>query len=224
MKKGYRIAIFVTAAALAYTGMARAQSVWPFGGQDETSRLEERLAREGDPTVQALLQGKLDILQNEAAGPEGLDGKAPAEADMAGLCASLPEGMQAAAATPPAGIFPAEGDLLPGSGLRPLNVWQGGWDGQWASVVAAESLEQPGSGALVVRYLNRAGGGVFSAPEGSGVLRIASADGARLTLTNEAGQAYYFDVPAEQWVESADAVVEPLPPQPTFTPPAPICP
>lgn len=179
------------------------------------AQIEERSQTAVNPTEQALLEDKRSRLEQvQQARQEPLLLAAPTLT--LGVCP--PPEASTAADDLPQGVFEldGEGDFQE-MDFMALNGWRGWVNGNQVTALAGWRFSNPGEGLLVVFTVN-APFQVESAPQAGGTLRILSADGNRLTLSDEQGRLYYYDLAARRWLSRADEVVPTLPPLPTFTP------
>lgn len=178
-------------------------------------QIDQRSQNAANPTEQALLDDKRNRLQQvQQARQEA--GLLAAPTLTLGVCPP-PEPTISTAALPQ-GIFELEdrGDYED-LDFMALNGWRGVVNGNEVTVMAGWQFSNPAQGKLVLFTL-RAPMQEVLAPAQNGGLRISAAAGYRLTLTDEQGGVYYFDVAARRWLSSPDEIVPTLPPIPTFTP------
>ena len=183
--------------------------------------VDERLRSAANPTEQALLEDKRSRLEQvQQARQESILLAAPTLT--LGVCPP-PE------PTPnpddlPQGIFELDGEGdYQDIDLMAVNGWRGQVNGNAVTALAGWRFSNPAEGLLVVFTVN-APFQEEPAPRQGGALRILSADGNRLTLSDEQGSLYYYDLAARRWLSRADEVVPTLPPLPTYTPAAVPCP
>lgn len=188
--------------------------------ENNAQALEATLAISANPTEQAFIQSKLDQLRRIQAATGGSLQNAPEKP--AEACAARPTELPTPERTPGVEQFPAE--LYEDLQGKLNSRWQGEVNGQWVTVMAGTQLADPPQAAVWVFVENTDDRGVYSAPDAEGALQIASADGARLTLQDAAGTAFYFDVAARAYLTSPEEILPTLAPVPTNTPAPEICP
>ncbi len=174
------------------------------------------LAGQPDAALGASLQEKLGAMQTMQAERDGA--RAAALDKPADLCAQRPVAGQSADLPRLTGII--EGEMAPfrAEDVLILNQWQENIAGRWVHVYAGRLGNDPAQGVVIVTVEGSADGGRFPAPLAGGALRIVAAQGARLTLQDEAGALLYFDVPALRYVASLDEPAATAVPQPAWTP------
>ncbi|GAP09423.1 hypothetical protein BECAL_00567 [Bellilinea caldifistulae] len=184
-------------------------------------QISERSQSAVNPAEQALLEEKLNRLQQiqEARQSAGL---LAAPTLTLGVCP--PPESTPATVEQPEGIFELEdqGDYED-LDFMAVNGWSGSVNGNFVTVMAGRRFSEPAGGMLVLFTVN-APIQKEPAPVPSSLLRIMAADSYRLTLADEQGRVFYFDVAARRWLTAPDEVVPTLPPIPTFTPQAVPCP
>ncbi len=188
----------------------------------KAAEFERTKAAVSDPTQQAFLQEKINQLQ--AVDKARALNRAAAPTKAADLCAAQNRISAASEGKRLVGVL---NDLFPPphlSAYQITNAWQDQVNGVWVQVYAGSQIENPEQGLVVVSYENAPGGGVVLAPAQSGLLRITASDRSRLTLQNDSGIEYYFDVPSGTFVDSLRAEVPVVVPLPTYTPQPGLCP
>lgn len=177
--------------------------------------VQQDLAGSPDAALNASLQDKLAALQTMQAERERA--RAAAVDKPLDLCAERPA---AAENDLPRLTGIIEGEMVP---FRPedvliTNQWQEVVNGRWTHAYAGRLGQDAAQGVLIVSVEGSPDGGRFLTPLGGGALRLLAVEGARLTLQDETGALFTFDIPAMQFVESPAAVVPTLQPAPAWTP------
>lgn len=174
------------------------------------------LAGQPDAALGASLQEKLGAMQTMQAERDLV--RAAALEKPADLCAQRPAAGQSGDLPRLTGII--EGEMAPfrAEDVLILNQWQENIEGRWVHVYAGRSGGDPAQGVVIVTVEGSSDGGRFAAPLAGGALRIVAAQGARLTLQDETGVLFYFDVPALRYVASLDEPAATAVPQPAWTP------
>lgn len=181
--------------------------------------LQSTLAVSTNPTEEAFIQKKLDRLRNIQS--NSLQAQKNAPEKPADKCALRPTPLPTEIPTPGVEQFSAE--LYEQYSLFANSRWLGEVNGQWVAVLAGYLTDDPRQAALLVLVQNTDDRASYAAPQASGALHIQSADGALLTLTDDTGVEFYFDVAAHAYLSSPDEVLPTLAPQPTYTPTVDIC-
>ncbi|MEW6649608.1 MAG: hypothetical protein AB1453_05395 [Chloroflexota bacterium] len=182
--------------------------------------LQRRLDQSANPAEQALLREKLNRLEpiqqtrQQAADVQALP---PQIED---VCANLSQQVETPAPREEGLIVLAERDYED-LDLLAENGWQGWVNGSWVRVFAGQSFFG-GSGRLLI-FTENAPLHSIDLPAAA-PLRIESASGSRLTLSDAQGVQYFFDAAARQFLSAPDEIVPSLPPLPTFTPQPGFCP
>jgi len=119
----------------------------------------------------------------------------------------------------PTGIYDAGAEFYH-QGLRMQNAWQGLVDGHWANVVAGAHSNDLEQGLIFSSWElpNAAIGAFYNTPMRAGSVRIVAEQNARLTLEAADGTVFYWDIPAQSFVDSLDAVAPTITPPPTGYP------
>ncbi len=210
------LALLITAGVLTAGGQFD-----PPAGDDWISAsvadLQHRLDQSTNPAEQDLLQDKLNRLNHiqqtrQEAGVQSLPPQ-PEE-----LCPALSQAVETPAQREE-GVLLLEEHDYEDLDLMADNGWQGWVNGNWVRVLAGRSPATAGGKLLV--FTENVGFQGFDLPA---PLRIESASGSRLVLSDADGAAYYFDVAARQFLAAPDEIVPTLPPLPTFTPQPSRCP
>lgn len=163
-------------------------------GEDDTLTPEQaRVSRETKLAVERQMQ-----LEQEAA-----------------LAAPRPPKVNRGPSTPvapsfPTGIFQTGQAPFSAKVFRIENQWQGTIGDEFVRVYAGVKADDTAQGVLVVLTSDARDlsdrtaqtGGVLLAPSRAGPLRIAEAEGTRLTVTNPAGEIFVFDVPMRSLVQT----------------------
>lgn len=194
-------------------------SAGPAWVERDIQALQSTLAVSANPTEEAFIQKKLDQLRKIQSNSLQAQNNAPEKPS--DKCALRPTPLPTAVPTPGVEQFPAE--LYEQYNLFVNSRWLGEVNGQWTAVLAGYPKDDPQHGVVLVLVQNTDIREVISAPQSSGALHITAADGARLTLTDESGTAFYFDAAARAFASSIDEVLPTLAPQPTYTPTVDIC-
>ena len=184
-------------------------------------QIDERSRSAANPAEKALLEDKRNRLEQvQQARQESILLAAPTLT--LGVCP--PPEAAVSAEELPQGIFKldGEGDYQELDFLA-VNGWRGRVNGNMVTALAGWRFSNPAEGLLVIFTVN-APFQEQPAPQPGGALRILTAEGYRLTLSNEQGSLYYYDLAARRWLTRADEVVPTLPPLPTHTPAAVPCP
>lgn len=174
------------------------------------------LAGQPDAALGASLQEKLGAMQTMQA--ERDVARAAALEKPSDLCAQRPAAGQSANLPRLTGII--EGEMAPfrAEDVLILNQWQENIEGRWVHVYAGRLGDDAAQGVVIVTVEGSGDGGRFPAPVAGGALRIVAAQGARLTLQDEAGNEVFFDVPALRYVASLNEPAPTAVPQPPWTP------
>jgi hypothetical protein len=106
---------------------------------------------------------------------------------------------------------------LPRTEYRILNAWQETINGRYVLVFAGYLTRDPTQGVLyIVRQVppdsKGPDSGIYLTPQKNGGVRITDARGFRLVLQAEDGAQFYFDVPADAFIDSLDATAVPATP------------
>lgn len=184
-------------------------------------QIDERSRSAANPAEQALLEDKRSRLEQvQQARQESILLAAPTLT--LGVCP--PSEAAVNAEELPQGIFEldGEGDYQE-LDFMAVNGWRGRVNGNLVTALAGWRFSNPAEGLLVIFTVN-APFQEQPAPHQGGALRILTAQGHRLTLSDEQGILYYYDLAARRWLTRADEVVPTLPPLPTYTPAAVPCP
>jgi len=190
--------------------------------QANIAEYRQTLAVSINPTQQALLQSKLERM--ERIDNNRVQGLLNVQSKPADICAAAPPRKIEIAAVRVEGIQDVDSAPISPEEFSPTNLWQGWLSAGWVQVYAGGDAENSNLGILWVIVENSADFGMYPAPGQGGALRIIQAQGARLTLENEAGQRLYFDLAARSYLSSADELVPTLVPLPTFSPAPELCP
>jgi len=121
----------------------------------------------------------------------------------------------------PTGIFEDTTDFYQ-QGYQMQNAWQQQVDGAWAAVFAGAHRDDPRQGAIFTQWELPAArvGHFIDTPVKAGSVRIIAEQNDRLTLQATDGTLFYFDVPAQAFVQSLIEVVPTITPQSADTPTA----
>lgn len=187
--------------------------------ESSIQQLEATLAVSSNPTEEAFIQGKLQQLRNIQAGSLQAQQNAPEKP--AEKCALRPTPRPTT--EPVSGLEQFQPELYEQYNLFINSRWLGEINGQWVTVFAGLSGEDPQQGVLLVLVQNTADRGLYPAPQAGGALTIQSVDGTRLTVVDESGIELIFDAAARAYLSSPDEIQPTLAPQPTFTPTVDIC-
>ncbi len=177
-------------------------------------QLSQREQQAVNPTEQALLQDKLNRLQQVEAARQSAGLLAQPTLTL-GVCP--PPEPTLSIEDLPQGLLDLEESDYRELDLMAVNGWRGQVNGNWITALAGWQVSNPAQGILALFTFN-APLQVEAAPAQGGALRIASAEGYRLTLLDDQGRVYFYDLAARRWLNSADEIVPTLPPVPTFTP------
>ncbi len=188
--------------------------------ENNVQALQATLSVSTNPTEEAFIQNKLDLLKRIQATSAGALQNVPEKPKDA--CALRPTELPTPQRT--LGVESFQPELYEDLNGKLNSRWQGEVNGQWVTVLAGTVYTDPPQAALWVFVENTADGEVIPAPQASGLLKVVSADLSRLTLQDEAGTAFYFDVAGRAYLASPDEIVPTLAPQPTNTPAVEICP
>lgn len=194
-------------------------SAGPAWVERDIQALQATLSVSQNPTEEAFIQSKLNRLKSiQSNSLQGLQNAPEKPADKCGL---RPTPLPTMALTPGVEQFPAE--LYEQYNLFVNSRWQGEVNGQRVVALAGYLSGDPQQGVLLVLVPNTDDQGIYPAPQAGGALHITLADGARLTLTDDIGAEFTFDVAARAYLSSPDEILPTLAPQPTFTPTTDIC-
>lgn len=194
-------------------------SAGPAWVERDIQALQATLSVSQNPTEEAFIQSKLNRLKSiQSNSLQGLQNAPEKPADKCGL---RPTPLPTMVLTPGVEQFPAE--LYEQYALFANSRWQGEVNGQRVVALAGTLSDDPQQGVLLVLVPNTDDQGGYPAPQAGGPLHITAADGARLTLTDDAGAEFTFDVAARAYLSSPDEILPTLAPQPTFTPTTDIC-
>ncbi|MFA5835321.1 MAG: hypothetical protein WC837_00055 [Bellilinea sp.] len=188
--------------------------------ENNIQALQATLAISTNPTEEAFIQGKLDLLKRIQATSAGTLQNVPEKP--ADACDFRPTELPTPQRTP--GVEQFTPELYEDLQGKLNSRWQAEVNGQWVTVLAGTLYTEPPQAALWVFVENTADDGVLPAPQAAGMLQIISANQARLTLRDEVGTTFYFDVAGRAFVSSPDEIVPTLAPLPTHTSTAEICP
>lgn len=205
--------IIIIFAFLSFTSRARGarisvQSTPSARTEAQVQALESALQTVQDEDMKKSLQEKLEAQQF------ALNVQAEAQAlptlSLGAICANrvpLPKSAQDLQE----GILSVREDFLASTGVKINNMFRGRLDGYVVEVYAGSLNDQPGQG-LVILSIEDLGIWV-QVIDGTieGRLQITAVDGLRLTLQAEQGRQFYFDIPAQQFVDSLDAVLPAVP-------------
>jgi hypothetical protein len=92
------------------------------------------------------------------------------------------------------------------------NAWQELINGNYITVFAGSLVSNPQHGIVIVQMETPRKTRIYLTPDQSGATKITSANGFRLVVETADSKTYYFDVPAQRFVNSLDEIV------PTITP------
>lgn len=203
--------------------LSRPASLSPTGSavlNANAQALKATLAVSTNPTEQAFINSKLELLNNMQA--NSLQGQVNPAEKSSSVCAFEPTSLPAVGHSP--GIEQLQPDVLYQEfDADVFSRWHGEINGQWATVMAGARLTDPPQPTLWVFIENTADSGIYPAVNASGALHILSADQSRLTLRDDAGATFYFDAAARAYLTDPGAILPTLAPQPTFTPEAAVC-
>jgi len=190
------------------------------GGGDWLTLLLEQIGERSrsavNPTEQALLEDKRSRLEQVQQARQEAALQAVPTLTL-GVCP--PPDVQTVDDLPQ-GIFELDGEGdYEDLDFMAVNGWRGSVNGNFVTVMAGRQFSNAAQGMLVL-FTVKAPLQAETAPAQGGRLRITAAEGYRLTLTDEQGGVYYYDVAARRWLSSPDEIVPTLPPIPTFTPQA----
>jgi len=213
--------VLLTAMVLLLSGRpSETATAGPAWVENNAQSLESTLAASTNPTEQAFIQGKLDQLRriqsNALQGQENVPEK-PADG-----CTLRPTPLPIAERI--SGIDQFESEFFEQFEAFFNSRWQGEVNGQWVTVLAGYAKGDRQQGVLWVAAENTDDRSPYLAPQPGGALQILSADGTRLTLTDESGSEYLFDVAARAFLTSPNEVLPTAAPLPTHTPTPAICP
>jgi len=197
-----------------------AATAGPAWVESNVQALQSTLAVSTNPTEQAFIQGKLDQLRRIQSNALQGQENAPEKPDDG--CALRPTPLPTAERI--SGIDQFESEFFEQFNAFFNSRWQGEVNGQWMTVLAGSAKDDRQQGMLWVAAENTDDRSPFLAPQPGGALQIQSADGTRLTLTDESGDEVVFDVAARAFLTSPDEVLPTAEPMPTHTPTPAICP
>jgi hypothetical protein len=181
----------------------------------ELRELERELAQTTDPEARQLIEAKIAILQKLLDEQNLAVSTYVAKPD--DPCEQRPDDPENPDAQRRIGIF--EGPTpFRSTDIVLNNQWQEKINGFWVHVYAGSLFDNRDQGVIIVSVEGMKMGGRYLTPSQSGMVKITSASGYRLILETEDGTVYYFDVPAQAFVESMDEIVPTLTPAPTYTP------
>jgi len=187
--------------------------------ESNAQALQATLDISTNPTEQAFIQEKLDLLRRIQATSAGSLQNVLETPPVP--CASRPTELPTPLRTPGAEQFPPE--LYEDLQGKMNSRWQGEVNDQWVTVLAGVQLTDPPQPALWVFVENTADSGAYANPQAIGTLQITAADQSRLTLQDTAGTTFIFDISARAYLTDPNEVLPTLAPQPTFTPSADVC-
>ncbi len=171
----------------------------------QVQALQSSLQQVEDPQEKIVLQEKLEAQQF------ALNVQAAAQAQptlsLEAVCANrVPVPQQTTLMEQ--GVLLVREDFLVPQGLKISNMFRGEMNGTVVEVYAGSVLDDPNQG-LVILAIDSLGVWLkVLSPTAAGSLRIIEANELRLSLQTAAGDdARYFDIPAQQFVESLDQVV-----------------
>ncbi len=172
---------------------------------EQVQALQSSLQQVDNPQEKIMLQEKLEAQQF------ALNVQAVAQAQpplsLEAVCANrVPLPQQKALMEQ--GVLPVREDFLVAQGLKISNMFRGELNGTVVEVYAGSVMDDPNQGLVILAIDSLSVWLKVFDPMASGSLQVIEANGLRLTLQTKAGDnRLYFDIPAQQFVDSVDAVV-----------------